>query len=90
MGKDSDLFLQLLRRLADDSVMRAGCTWSSKTTGIHSSRLIQWALTEEFHGRIVLHLLPRARRIATAYSDSGANCMPRDPQSSVRDLCPNS
>jgi len=39
------------------SPTRPSCTWCDND-GIHSSRLVQWALPEEFHGRIVLHFLP--------------------------------
>lgn len=57
-AKNSDLFLQLLRRLADAFRDAGRLHVVHDNYGIHSSRLIQWALTEEFHGRIVLHLLP--------------------------------
>lgn len=56
--KNSYLFLQLLRRLAEAFPQAAKLHVVLDNYGIHSSRLVQWALTEEFHGRIVLHFLP--------------------------------
>lgn len=56
--KNSHLFLQLLRRLADAFPRAAKLHVVLDNYGIHSSRLVKWALTEEFHGRIVLHCLP--------------------------------
>ena len=56
--KNSYLFLQLLRRLADAFPRATKLHVVLDNYGIHSSRLVQWALTEEFHGRIVLHFLP--------------------------------
>jgi transposase len=56
--KNSDLFLQLLRRLADAFPHATKLHVVLDNYGIHSSRLVKWALTEEFHGRIVLHFLP--------------------------------
>jgi transposase len=56
--KNSYLFLQLLRRLADAFPRAKKLHVVLDNYGIHSSRLVKWALTEEFHGRIVLHFLP--------------------------------
>ena len=56
--KNSYLFLQLLCRLADAFPAAPKLHVVLDNYGIHSSRLVQWALTEEFHGRIVLHFLP--------------------------------
>ena len=56
--KNSYLFLQLLRRLADAFPRATKLHVVLDNYGIHSSRLVQCALTEEFHGRIVLHFLP--------------------------------
>lgn len=56
--KNSYLFLQLLRRLADAFPDAPKLHVILDNYGIHSSRLVQWALTAEFHGRIVLHFLP--------------------------------
>lgn len=56
--KNSFLFLQLLRRLADAFPKATKLHVVLDNYGIHSSRLVHWALTEEFHGRIVLHFLP--------------------------------
>jgi transposase len=56
--KNSYLFLQLLRRLADAFPRATKLHVVLDNYGIHSSRLVKWALTEEFHGRIVLHFLP--------------------------------
>jgi len=56
--KNSYLFLQLLRRLADAFPHATKLHVVLDNYGIHSSRLVKWALTEEFHGRIVLHFLP--------------------------------
>jgi transposase len=56
--KNSYLFLQLLRRLADAFPHATKLHVVLDNYGIHSSRLVKWALAEEFHGRIVLHFLP--------------------------------
>ncbi len=56
--KNSYLFLQLLRRVAEAFPEATKLHVVLDNYGIHSSRLVQWALTEEFHGRIVLHFLP--------------------------------
>jgi transposase len=56
--KNSYLFLQLLRRLADAFPRATKLHVVLDNYGIHSSRLVKWALAEEFHGRIVLHFLP--------------------------------
>ena len=56
--KNSYLFLQLLRRVADAFPRATKLHVVLDNYGIHSSRLVKWALTEEFHGRIVLHFLP--------------------------------
>ena len=56
--KNSYLFLQLLRRLADAFPHATKLHVVLDNYGIHSSRLVKWALTAEFHGRIVLHFLP--------------------------------
>jgi transposase len=56
--KNSYLFLQLLRRLAEAFPRATKLHVVLDNYGIHSSRLVQWALTAEFHGRIVLHFLP--------------------------------
>jgi transposase len=56
--KNSYLFLQLLRKLTDAFPGTAKLHVILDNYGIHSSRLVQWALTKEFHGRIVLHFLP--------------------------------
>jgi len=56
--KNSYLFLQLLRKLADAFPHATKLHVVLDNYGIHSSRLVQWALTEEFHGRIALHFLP--------------------------------
>jgi transposase len=56
--KNSYLFLQLLRRLADAFPRAPKLHVVLDNYGIHSSRVVTWALTEEFHGRIVLHFLP--------------------------------
>lgn len=56
--KNSYLFLQLLRRLAETFPDAAKLHVILDNYGIHSSRVVQWALTEEFHGRIVLPFLP--------------------------------
>lgn len=56
--KNSYLFLQLLRKLTDAFPGTAKLHVILDNYGIHSSQLVQWALTQEFHGRIVLHFLP--------------------------------
>jgi transposase len=56
--KNSYLFLQLLRRLIAAFPYATKLHVVLDNYGIHSSRLVQWALPEEFHGRIVLHFLP--------------------------------
>lgn len=56
--KNSYLFLQLLRRLLDAFPRARKLHVVLDNYGIHSSRLVQWTLAEEFHGRIVLHFLP--------------------------------
>jgi transposase len=56
--KNSYLFLQLLRKVADAFPDAAKLHVVLDNYGIHSSRVVQWALTKEFHGRIVLHFLP--------------------------------
>jgi transposase len=56
--KNSYLFLHLLRKLADAFPDAPKLHVVLDNYGIHASRLVQWALTEEFHGRIVLHFLP--------------------------------
>jgi transposase len=56
--KNSYLFLQLLRRLVAAFPHATTLHVVLDNYGIHSSRLVQWALREEFHGRIVLHFLP--------------------------------
>ena len=56
--KNSYLFLQVLRRLAGAFPDATKLHVVLDNYGIHSSRLVQWALTEEFHGRIVLPFLP--------------------------------
>ena len=52
------MFLQLLRRVADAFPHAIKLHVVLDNYGIHASRLVKWALTEEFHGRIVLHFLP--------------------------------
>lgn len=56
--KNSHLFLQLLRRLVAAFPGARKLHVILDNYGIHSSRLVQYALTQEFHGRIVLHFLP--------------------------------
>ena len=56
--KNSHLFLQLLRRLATAFPTATKLHVILDNYGIHSSRLVKYALAEEFHGRIVLHFLP--------------------------------
>ena len=56
--KNSYLFLQLLRRLLDAFPRARKLHVVLDNYGIHSSRLVQCTLAEEFHGRIVLHFLP--------------------------------
>jgi transposase len=56
--KNGHLFLLLLRRLAEAFPHAPKLHVVLDNYGIHSSRLVQWALTEEFHDRIVLHFLP--------------------------------
>ena len=74
--KNSYLCLQLLRRVAGAFPRATKLHVVLDNYGIHSRRLVQWALTEEFHGRIVLHFLPPTRRITIALSGCGGNCMP--------------
>lgn len=56
--KNSHLFLQLLRRLAAAFPHATKLHVILDNYGIHSSRLVKYALAEEFHGRLVLHFLP--------------------------------
>ena len=56
--KNSYLFLLLLRRLAAQFPHARKLHLILDNYGIHSSQLIQRALTEEFGGRVVLHFLP--------------------------------
>lgn len=56
--KNSDLFLRLLRRLHAAFPLARKLHVVLDNYGIHSSRLVPRALTEEFGGRIVLHFLP--------------------------------
>jgi transposase len=56
--KNSYLFLLLLRRLRAAFPRARKLHVILDNYGIHSSRLVQRALTEEFGGRIVLHFLP--------------------------------
>ena len=56
--KNSYLFLLLLRRLAAAFPHATKLHVILDNYGIHSSRLVQHALAEEFHGRLVLHFLP--------------------------------
>jgi transposase len=56
--KNSYLFLLLLRRLREAFPRARKLHVVLDNYGIHSSRLVQRALTEEFGGRIVLHFLP--------------------------------
>lgn len=56
--KNSHLFLQLLRRLVAAFPRATKLHVILDNYGIHSSRLVQYALAEEFHGRLVLHFLP--------------------------------
>ena len=56
--KNSYLFLLLLRRLREAFPRTRKLHVVLDNYGIHSSRLVQRALTEEFGGRIVLHFLP--------------------------------
>lgn len=56
--KTSYLFLLLLRRLRAAFPRARKLHVVLDNYGIHSSRLVQRALTEEFGGRIVLHFLP--------------------------------
>jgi transposase len=56
--KNSHLFLQLLRRLVAAFPHATTLHVILDNYGIHSSRLVQYALTEEFHGRVRLHFLP--------------------------------
>jgi transposase len=56
--KNSHLFLHLLRRLVAAFPGARKLHVIRDNYGIHSSRLVQYAVTHEFHGRIVLHFLP--------------------------------
>jgi transposase len=56
--KNSYLFVQLLRRLVAAFPHATKLHVILDNYGIHSSRLVQYALTEEFHGRVMLHFLP--------------------------------
>lgn len=56
--KNSHLFLQLLRRLDAAFSHATKLHVILDNYGIHSSRLVKYALAEEFHGRFVLHFLP--------------------------------
>ena len=56
--KNSHLFLQLLRRLGATFPHAPKLHVILDNYGIHSSRLVRYALAEEFHGRVVLHFLP--------------------------------
>ncbi len=56
--KNSYLFLLLLRRLHEAFPHARKLHVVLDNYGIHSSQLVQRALTEEFGGRIVLHFLP--------------------------------
>lgn len=56
--KNSYLFLLLLRRLREAFPRARKLHVVLDNYGIHSSKLVQRALTEEFGGRIVLHFLP--------------------------------
>lgn len=56
--KNSYLFLLLLRRLAAQFPHARKLHLILDNYSIHSSRMIQRALTEEFGGRVVLHFLP--------------------------------
>jgi transposase len=56
--KNSYLFLLLLRRLREAFPRARKLHVILDNYGIHSSTLVQRALTEEFGGRIVLHFLP--------------------------------
>jgi transposase len=56
--KNSYLFLLLLRRLRAAFPQARKLHLVLDNYGIHSSHAVQRALTDEFHGRIVLHFLP--------------------------------
>ncbi len=56
--KNSWLFLLLLRRLAEAFPHARKLHLILDNYGIHSSRVVQRALAEEFQGRLVLHFLP--------------------------------
>ena len=56
--KNSYLFLLLLQRLREAFPRARKLHVVLDNYGIHSSRLVQRALTEEFGGRIMLHFLP--------------------------------
>jgi hypothetical protein len=56
--KNSHLFLQLLRRLVAAFPGARKLHIILDNYGIHSSRLVLYALAEEFHGRVVLNFLP--------------------------------
>lgn len=56
--KNSHLFLQLVRRLVAAFPTATKLHVILDNFSIHSSRLVKYALTEEFHGRVVLHFLP--------------------------------
>jgi transposase len=56
--KNSYLFVLLLRRLSETFPGVRKLHVILDNYGIHSSQLVQRALTEEFGGRIVLHFLP--------------------------------
>lgn len=56
--KNSHLFLQLVRRLVAAFPHATTLHVVLDNYGIHSSRLVKYALAEEFHGRVVLHFLP--------------------------------
>lgn len=56
--KNSYLFLLLLRRLAQAFPRATKLHVILDNYGIHSSRAVQCALRDEFHGRIALHFLP--------------------------------
>jgi transposase len=75
--KNSHLFLQLLRRLAQAYPRARRLHLILDNYGIHSSRLVRYALAAEFHDRIRLHFLPpyspEANRIERLWREPHAN-----------------
>ena len=75
--KNSHLCLQLLRRLVAAFPGARQLHVILDYYGIHTSRLVQYALTQEFHGRIVLHFLspysPQHNRIERLWRELHAN-----------------